>query len=382
MPSMTSVLPLPCPAPQQVSNPNRAIALEVRKVCKRFGGWVAVDEVSFVVHEGEFVFLIGPSGCGKTTTLRMIGGYESPTSGEIRIHGRLVNDVPLDKRNIGMVFQNYALFPHMTVRSNVEFGLRVRKIPKAARRERVDGTLDLVELRQLGDRYPSQLSGGQRQRVALARVIAYEPELLLLDEPLANLDKRLRDVMRVELKKLQEKVGITTLYVTHDQEEALTMADRIAVMDEGRLLQIGSPSEVYNTPSTAFVATFLGDTSSYRAQVTAVADKVAHLITNEGLRASVAHRGDLAVGDLLVASIRPERVRLSCERPLQEENVFPGVIDFVSYLGAYVIYMVRLPQSNALMRASEQIPTGIPSFAEGDNVYASWEASQAVYVRE
>jgi ABC-type Fe3+/spermidine/putrescine transport system ATPase subunit len=281
-----------------------------------------------------------------------------------------------------MVFQNYALFPHMTVRGNVEFGLRIRKIPKANRYKRVDAALDLVELRHLADRYPSQLSGGQRQRVALARVIAYEPELLLLDEPLANLDKRLRDAMRVELKKLQEKIGITTIYVTHDQEEALTMADRIAVMDQGRLLQLGKPSDVYNTPTTAFVATFLGDASSFRAEVSAVTDTIAHLVTKDGLRSSITHRGDLTVGDALAASIRPERVHLSHHRPTESENLIAGVVDFVSYLGSYVVYVVRLPDNDVLLRASESIPSGVPSFSEGDQVFASWRAGQAVYVKE
>ncbi len=367
----------PAPVPE-----TRRLALQVRNISKSFGGSSVVDNVNFEVAEGEFVFLIGPSGCGKTTTLRMIGGYETPTSGEIYIHGRLVNDVPLDKRNIGMVFQNYALFPHMTVRGNVEFGLRIRKTPSAKRNKQVDEVLDLVELRQLAGRYPSQLSGGQRQRVALARVIAYEPELLLLDEPLANLDKRLRDAMRVELKKLQEKIGITTIYVTHDQEEALTMADRIAVMDQGRLLQVGKPSDVYNTPSTAFVATFLGDASSFHAEVSGVTGKRAYLVTSGGLQSSIAQRGDLAVGDTLVVSIRPERVRLSYHRPREPENLAVGVVDFVSYLGSYVVYAIRLTDHDVLIRASEPIPSGIPSFSEGDRVFASWEAGHAVYVKE
>jgi len=360
---------------------NRAAVLEVKDVCKRFAGLGAVNGVSFQVFDGEFVFLIGPSGCGKTTTLRMIGGYETPTSGEIRIRGRLMNNVPLEKRNIGMVFQSYALFPHMTVFRNIEFGLRIRKLPKRERRDRVMATLDLVELRQLADRYPSQLSGGQRQRVALARVLAYEPDILLLDEPLANLDKRLRDVMRVELKKLQEKVGITTLYVTHDQEEALTMADRIVVMDQGNLLQIGTPSEIYNRPSTAFVATFLGETSSFYGKVVGLTGRVAHVLVEDGLRCAILHSGDLAPGDDIMVSVRPERVRLGRQRPSQQENSFAGVVDFVSYLGAYVIYMIRLADGKAMIRASEPIPSGRASFAEGDSVFACWEPDQAVYVR-
>ena len=235
----------------------RVPVLEVRNVTKLFGDTPAVNSVSFDVYDGEFLFLIGPSGCGKTTTLRMIGGYETPTSGEISIRGRVMNTVPLDKRNIGMVFQSYALFPHMTVRQNVEFGLKTRRVPRAERHDRVEGALTLVELEALGDRFPAQLSGGQRQRVALARVIVYEPDILLLDEPLANLDKRLRDVMRVELKKLQEKVGITTLYVTHDQEEALAMADRTPATINSAI----RPNEPWASSSALSTARAAGDTN-------------------------------------------------------------------------------------------------------------------------
>jgi spermidine/putrescine ABC transporter ATP-binding subunit len=367
---------------QDYSN-TRPVALEVRNLCKRFGDSYVVNHVSFEVAEGEFVFLIGPSGCGKTTTLRMIGGYETPSSGDVLIRGRSMNRVPLDKRNVGMVFQNYALFPHMTIRRNVEFGLRIRKRPRAERRDRVDATLELVKLRDFADRYPAQLSGGQRQRVALARVIAYEPDILLLDEPLANLDKRLRDAMRVELKKLQEKVGITTLYVTHDQEEALTMADRIMVLDQGNLLQVGSPKQVYNSPKTAFVATFLGETSSFRGQVDSISNELAHITIEGGLRASLLHSGDdLAVGDTLVASIRPERVRLSRQPPQQQDNAFAGIVDFVSYAGSYVVYIVRSHDRGIVIRASEPIPSGYPSFGEGDKVFAFWDPGHAVYVRE
>ena len=327
-PSATAV------GPPRTGHGDRAPVLEVRNITKQFAETVAVNDLSFKVYDGEFLFLIGPSGCGKTTTLRMIGGYERPTSGEIVIRGRVMNDIPLDKRNIGMVFQSYALFPHMTVRRNVEFGLRTRQVPKAERGERVAATLRLVELEEFGDRYPAQLSGGQRQRVALARVIVYEPDILLLDEPLANLDKRLRDAMRVELKKLQEKVGITTVYVTHDQEEALTMADRIAVMDQGKLLQVGAPSEVYNEPDSYFVATFLGETSSFRGTVGTVSDGVAHVAMDDGFGAAVFGADDITVGEQVTISIRPERVGVTADRPSQDENVFAGIVDFVSYLGS------------------------------------------------
>ena len=365
----------------QDSPAEREPVLQVRNVTKRFGESLAVNNVSFEVYDGEFLFLIGPSGCGKTTTLRMIGGYETPSEGEISIRGRVMNNVPLDKRNIGMVFQSYALFPHMTVRQNVEFGLKTRGIGRAERRDRAEGALELVELGELGDRFPSQLSGGQRQRVALARVIVYEPDILLLDEPLANLDKRLRDVMRIELKKLQEKVGITTLYVTHDQEEALAMADRIAVMDQGNLLQVGTPREVYNRPSTAFVATFLGETSSFSGVVDSVVDDVAYVQLPESFRSAVRHAGDIEAGDRLTISIRPERVNVSREHPDQTENAYAGTIDFVEYLGAYAVYLIRLDGGKAMLEASELIPSGQTSFEVGDRVFASWEVDHVVYVR-
>ena len=356
--------------------------LEVRNVSKWFGDTLAVDDVTFDVHDGEFLFLIGPSGCGKTTTLRMIGGYERATSGEIAIRGRVVNDVPLERRNIGMVFQSYALFPHMTVTRNVEYGLRMRRVPASERNERVREVLDLVELSDLGERYPAQLSGGQRQRVALGRVIAYQPDILLLDEPLANLDKRLRDVMRVELKKLQEKVGITTVYVTHDQEEALTMADRLVVMEGGRMLQIGSPKELYNSPGTTFVATFLGETSSFRGAVESDVDGIAHVVMDDGFRATFRHREDVSVGDRVMVSIRPEAVTITAEPPEGKENVVSGVVDFASYLGSHVVYMIRIDDANALVRASEPIPSGEARFGQGDRVFASWDIDHVVYVRD
>jgi spermidine/putrescine ABC transporter ATP-binding subunit len=375
-------LELPAEENMPLTEPEtRAPVLALKGVTKQFGDAVAVNDISFEVYDGEFLFLIGPSGCGKTTTLRMIGGYETPTSGEIFIRNRLVNNVPLDKRNIGMVFQSYALFPHMTVRQNIEFGLKTRKIPKKERLERAEAVLQLVELQDLGKRYPAQLSGGQRQRVALARVIVYEPDILLLDEPLANLDKRLRDVMRIELKKLQEKVGITTLYVTHDQEEALAMADRIVVMDQGNLLQVGAPSEVYNCPETSFVATFLGETTSFFGKVDQVIQGLGHVVTDDGLRLAVRLRNDAGAGDRLILSIRPERVRLSVNQPVQVENAFAGTVEFVEYLGAKATYLVRLG-GGQVIEASEPIPSGQASFSEGDQVYASWDVDHVVYLKD
>lgn len=358
-----------------------APVLEVRNLYKAFADYAAVENVSFSVNDGEFLFLIGPSGCGKTTTLRMIGGYETPTSGDIIVRGRRMNDVPLEKRNIGMVFQNYALFPHMTVRGNVEFGLRMRKVPAAERLERVDGTLALVELTKFADRYPVQLSGGQRQRVAIARVLAFEPDILLLDEPLANLDKRLRDTMRIELKKLQEKVGITSIYVTHDQEEALSMADRIAIMDGGRLLQMGTPKQVYNRPGTNTVATFLGETTTFQGVVETVERDLVHIRTDGGFRLALPRDGELEPGQQLLVSIRPERIRLSVQPVGRPFNRLEGSVDFVSYLGAHVAYMIRLADTGTLLRASELLTSGSATFEEGQKVFASWNAEHAVYLK-
>jgi spermidine/putrescine transport system ATP-binding protein len=360
----------------------RKPVLELRNVLKKFsGGGAAVRNISFDVYDGEFVFLIGPSGCGKTTTLRMIGGYETPSSGEIRVRGKLMNNVPLDERNIGMVFQSYALFPHMTVFENVEYGLRMRKVPKNDRRDRVMSVLQLVDLEAYGDRYPVQLSGGQRQRVALARVIVLEPDILLLDEPLANLDRRLRDIMRLELKKLQEKVGITTLYVTHDQEEALTMADRIVVMHDGDMLQMGTPADVYNCPRTPFVSKFLGETSHFDGVIKNVDQDTVTVSIADGLTIKIPHSNCCSENERVCVSIRPERVSIAQQKPAQAINVWHGKIDFVSYYGSHVIYLVRLDDGHSLLRASEPIPAGAATFAQGDSVYATWDLNQCVCVK-
>ena len=292
--------------------------ITIEKINKYYGSNHIIKDVSLDIKSQSFTVLVGPSGCGKTTTLRMIGGYESPSSGEIRVAGKSLTHVPLEKRNIGMVFQSYALFPHMTVQKNVEYGLRMRGISKVQRKEKAAEVLVLVELEDYADRYPAQLSGGQKQRVALARVIVLEPDLLLLDEPLANLDKRLRDTMRVELKKLQEKVGITTLYVTHDQEEALTMADRIVVMHDGNILQVGSPKDVYNDPSSQFVAGFLGETSSFHGKARTSSGGQNEVVVDEDMIVRPSSADRLTEGNNVFVSIRPERIKLSKEKQAQD----------------------------------------------------------------
>jgi putative spermidine/putrescine transport system ATP-binding protein len=245
-------------------------AVSLSNIVKRFGDYTAVHQMSLDIEEGSFVTLLGPSGCGKTTTLRMIAGLLDPSEGEISIKGKRVNDVPIHKRNLGLVFQNYALFPHKTVADNVAFGLNYRNVGKEEARRKVAEALELVQLPDLGARYPKELSGGQQQRIALARAIVIEPDVLLLDEPLSALDANLREDMRVELKRIQQSIGVTTVFVTHDQTEALAMSDQIIVMSEGRVEQIGAPEEVYNTPATEFVAQFLGASNLLSAKCTAV----------------------------------------------------------------------------------------------------------------
>ncbi|MBC7282039.1 ABC transporter ATP-binding protein [Hoeflea sp.] len=241
-------------------------AVSLSNIVKRFGDYTAVHQMSLDIEEGSFVTLLGPSGCGKTTTLRMIAGLLDPTEGDITIKGRRVNDVPIHKRNLGLVFQNYALFPHKTVADNVAFGLNYRDVSKDEAKRKVAAALELVQLPDLGGRYPKELSGGQQQRIALARAIVIEPDVLLLDEPLSALDANLREDMRVELKRIQQSIGVTTVFVTHDQTEALAMSDQIIVMSEGRVEQVGAPEDVYNTPATEFVAKFLGASNLLTAQ--------------------------------------------------------------------------------------------------------------------
>ncbi|WP_455372492.1 ABC transporter ATP-binding protein [Limibacillus halophilus] len=241
-------------------------AVTLTDIVKRFGAFTALHRMSMEIEEGSFVTLLGPSGCGKTTTLRMIAGLLDPTEGEITIKGRRMNDVPIHKRNLGLVFQNYALFPHKTIAENVAFGLKYRGVARADAQKKVKDALELVQLPQVGDRYPKQLSGGQQQRIALARAIVIEPDVLLLDEPLSALDANLREDMRVELKRIQHRIGVTTVFVTHDQSEALAMSDRVVVMSNGLVEQSGAPEEVYNTPASEFVARFLGASNIIEAE--------------------------------------------------------------------------------------------------------------------
>ena len=344
--------------------------IRVSDLVMRYGSFTAVQGVSFEVGEGELVSLLGPSGCGKTTTLRCIGGYETPTSGCIEIAGRVVTHVPIYKRDIGMVFQSYALFPHKTVGDNVGFALKMRGIKKTERREQVRETLALVGMSGFEARYPSQLSGGQRQRVALARALIHRPAVLLLDEPLANLDRKLREAMRVEIKLIQERVGVSAIFVTHDQEEALVMSDRIAVMDGGKIHQLGPPAEIYNRPATSFVARFIGDTNFISGTVSEVENGIATVRTEDDLVVKVG-ASDVLVGSELGMFVRPERIEIATQPPAEASNVIAGKIVFVTYLGSQVSYRVKTA-GGVHFQVLKPLLGELPPFEEGSPVALWW----------
>lgn len=314
--------------------------VELDGVRKQFGPIQAVHGADIVFEEGSFTTLLGPSGCGKTTILRMISGLETPTSGDIRIGGKRINDVPIHKRNLGLVFQNYALFPHRTIGENIAFGLKYRQVSKSDAAIKVREALDIVRLPGVEDRYPSQLSGGQQQRIALARAIVIEPDVLLLDEPLSALDANLREDMRVELKSIQDRIGVTSIFVTHDQSEALAMSDKIVVMSAGRVEQIGAPDEVYNTPASEFVASFLGASNLLEARV--VDRDAGHVVleTAEFGRTPVPLSHAATLGDRPDAKlmVRAEKLTLA---PDGAEGV-AAVVEAVDYQGQLARYFLRL----------------------------------------
>ena len=320
--------------------------VELRALTKRFGDTVAVDGIDATIRAGEFFSLLGPSGCGKTTTLRMIGGFERPTSGEILLDGVDVAQTPPHKRNVHTVFQSYALFPHLSVSDNVAFGLKRRRTPKSQISKLVKEALELVELGGYGERRPSQLSGGQQQRVALARALVLRPALLLLDEPLGALDAKIRRQLRIELKALQEEVGITFVFVTHDQEEALSMSDRVAVMSNGLIEQIGTPAEVYEDPATVFVADFLGVSNLMEAHATPADGGCTVTVGEFPLRAGC---GDLEASGPVKVVARPERIELlSTDSATERGNCLPGMVERTVYLGTSLQVMVRLATGTQL----------------------------------
>jgi spermidine/putrescine transport system ATP-binding protein len=347
-------------------------SVELEQVTKFFGDFKAVDAVSLEVKAGSFVALLGSSGAGKSTVLRMIGGFELPDSGAIRIGGQDVTDLPPYRRDVNTVFQNYALFPHMTVADNVAYGLRQDGVGSEERRRRVRQALDMVQMRTLAHRKPSQLSGGQQQRVALARALVKRPSVLLLDEPLGALDRKLRQQMQVELKLLQHQLGITFIFVTHDQEEALAMSDLIAVMRDGRIDQIGTPTELYDRPQTAFVAGFIGSQNFFPGRI----EPDGRLDAENGLTISAARIAEGArAGERGVAAVRPENVRISRTEPPSSANKAAGRVIAVVMLGDAVEHVLRLANGGEMV---SRLPREDGELAtEGEEVWAHWSQERA-----
>ena len=356
--------------------------VDIKGVNKIYGTNHVVKDLNLLVEEGEFLTLLGSSGCGKTTTLRMIAGFEEPTTGSITVEGEPIEDKEPYERDVNTVFQSYALFPHMTIYDNVAYGLKMKKVPKKEIKERVLKMLEMVQLSGFEKRYPSQLSGGQKQRVAIARALINRPKVLLLDEPLGALDLKLRKQMQLELKRLQKKLNITFIYVTHDQEEALTMSDRIAIMHDGVMDQIGSPTEIYERPATKFVATFIGETNVFDGTIRSIegGKAVIGIENGEVTTSGSVEEGDgkntgFAVNEFVTVSVRPEKMHFS-PKPVEGFTV-PAVVRDYIYVGSVLKCIAVLPNGNEIKMeklAGEELPL------IGEKVFICWEPEDAVLI--
>ncbi|KFF63011.1 putrescine transporter ATP-binding subunit [Pectobacterium brasiliense] len=373
---MNDAIPRPQSKPQKAATP----LLEVRNLTKSFDGQAAVDDVSLTIYKGEIFALLGASGCGKSTLLRMLAGFELPTQGQIFLDGQDLSLVPPYQRPINMMFQSYALFPHMTVEKNIAFGLKQDKLPRAEIKDRVEEMLSLVHMQEFANRKPHQLSGGQRQRVALARSLAKRPKLLLLDEPMGALDKKLRDRMQLEVVDILERVGATCVMVTHDQEEAMTMAGRIAIMNRGKFVQIGEPEEIYEHPNTRFSAEFIGSVNMFEGILQERQDD-ALIIKSPGLVHPLKVDSDVSVVDgvPVYIALRPEKIML-CEDVLADGcNFAVGEVVHIAYLGDLSIYHVRLNSGqiiSAQLQNAYRYRKGTPTW--GDEVRLCWDADSCV----
>lgn len=350
--------------------------VELKNVNKRFGSVVAVNNVSLQIEDGEFFSLLGPSGCGKTTSLRIIGGFELPSEGEVFVEGQPQGTTPPFKRPINTVFQSYALFPHMNVFQNVAFGLQMTKVPKSEIKKRVEEILELVQLPGMGRRKTNQLSGGQQQRVALARALINHPKVLLLDEPLGALDLKLRKAMQLELKRIQKQVGITFVYVTHDQEEALTMSDRIAVMNEGHLLQVDTPEKIYEHPNNRFVANFIGETNFINATADSTSEDTLFLKLEDSVVIPAPKTPNINIGDKVVLAVRPEKLAI-CEEQAEGASI-PGKIVETIYIGTDLRYEVQIADEKVLsVREQNSRGDNAKRYQPGDEVFVCWQRDQA-----
>jgi ABC-type Fe3+/spermidine/putrescine transport system ATPase subunit len=366
-----------------------AVRIAIEDIVVRFGSLLAADHVSLTVEPGEILALLGPSGCGKTTTLRVIAGLQRLDHGVLRFDDQIVNALPPHRRKVGMVFQNYALFPHMTVRENVLFGLQMHRCPRGQRGGRIDRMLEFLRISQLAHAFPDQLSGGQQQRAALARTLVVEPAVLLLDEPLSALDRQLRDQMRTELRILLKTVNITTVIVTHDQDEALSLADRVAVMRDGRIEQIGAPAEIYGKPATRFVAGFIGQTNYLAGLVERLADGVAEVRIGDGLIIRANQTVLCAAGQPVELAIRPEVIAIEKDSraglPVSRETNFASaLVERTTFLGGLTIYHLRLSNGNEL--TASQTPNALGGRAgaprPGDRVQLSWPVENTMILRD
>ena len=353
--------------------------LHLERIVKKYGNVKAVDDLSLKVRDGELLTLLGPSGCGKTTILRCVSGFVKPDSGDIYLGDRKITEIPPQKRGIGLVFQNYALWPHMTVFQNLAFGLKMKKLSKNEIRQKVEHALALVQLEGFGDRYPRQLSGGQQQRVALSRALVLEPDILLLDEPLSNLDALLREQMRFEIAQIHKQAGITTIYVTHDQTEAMVISDRIAVLEKGRIMQLGTPLEIYSKPANKFVAGFMGTTNFIYGKVISFDKDYAEVTTDDGV--TLIGRGrELKKGDEVDVAIRPESIKFlspaEAKTTSHEPNLYEAEVVRASYIGELIDYQLKI--KNHLIRARGEVRT---PYAVGERIVIKLDPDQLAVLR-
>jgi putrescine transport system ATP-binding protein len=363
------------------NDPGARPYVQIDRVTKSFGDFKAVDDVSLKIYKGEIFCLLGASGCGKTTLLRMLGGFETPTSGRIFIDGEDMTGVPPYERPVNMMFQSYALFPHMTVEQNVAFGLKQDGVPKAEVTERVSTMLELVKLGSFAKRRPHQLSGGQKQRVALARSLVKRPKLLLLDEPLGALDKKLREQTQFELISIQDKLGVTFVVVTHDQEEAMTLASRIGVMNQGEIVQAGTPSEIYEFPSCKFVADFVGSVNIFEGKLIEDEPEYVRIASEElGGTIYVSHGISAAPEAVVWAAVRPEKVFMSTGQPEGADNVVRGAVQDIAYLGDLSIYLVKLPTGKVVRVTQPNTSRHAEAISWDQQVYLTWDPSSPVVV--
>jgi spermidine/putrescine transport system ATP-binding protein len=352
--------------------------VEFDNLSRHYGAVRAVDGVSFGVRKGEIYSLLGPSGCGKTTLLRMLAGFERPDAGRVRLDGVDITDLPPHRRKVNTIFQNYALFPHLTVSQNIAFGLVMARRPRREIDDEVDKMLTLIQMRDQGHKRPDQISGGQKQRVAIARALINKPQVLLLDEPLAALDLKLRQKMLIELDLVHDEVGITFIYVTHDQGEAMSLADRLAVMNQGRIEQIGTPTEIYETPRSSFVAAFIGDSNFFEGKVAELVDEERVRLTIDGFPDVLAYNDKkLKVGDLVYLSLRPEKLQISRERPLGYgvTNVIEARVDDLIYLGSQTKFWVRAEEYRlAVVQQHNRFMLEQQAIRWGETVWIQWHA--------